>query len=227
VDLGTVGMFTVFAGTSITIANVVPLVGSIGLNLPSAAITGFAPLAISADGQYRTSPWLSGKVYQLGLASPTPTLVTTAMADLVTAIETTKLRGADSSDVGGVAIGGKAFFAGVHKWGTAVTVATPIALIGSDTDVLIFTVNGAMTVEAAANVELVPMNGEGTPGPKPGNIFWQVTGAFIVGAGTTFVGTVMGSAAVNTGAACITMGRLLSIAAVTTGAANTVIGVVP
>ena len=61
------------------------LAGNIGLS-PAAAtfITGFS-LVLAPDGTYSTSTQVTGKVYAASYASPTPSMLSTAIGDMMTA----------------------------------------------------------------------------------------------------------------------------------------------
>jgi hypothetical protein len=85
---------------------------------------------------------------------------------------------------------------------------------GNANAVFVIQVNGALSLGAGAQVQL-------TGGAQASNVFWQVTGAFSLGAavGSTpaeFVGTVMASTTGTIGAGAIVNGRVLAETAVTT-----------
>ncbi|KAJ1620103.1 hypothetical protein T492DRAFT_915447 [Pavlovales sp. CCMP2436] len=146
-----------------------------------------------------------------------------ALADLQAAINTTVNLVAlpEKTNVAGGVIGGRAFYPGVYKWSTAVSVATSVALLGTAIDVFVFSESGNLRISAMANIILIPI--DGGVGPQAKNIFWHVLGTVAMGAGNTFYGTVVASGAVTLGAGNRTVGKLLSMASVATGAANTII----
>jgi hypothetical protein len=85
---------------------------------------------------------------------------------------------------------------------------------GDANAVFVIQVNGALSLGAGAQVQL-------TGGAQASNVFWQVTGAFSLGAavGSTpaeFVGTVMASTTGTIGAGALVNGRVLAETAVTT-----------
>ena len=85
---------------------------------------------------------------------------------------------------------------------------------GNANAVFVIQVNGALSLGAGAQVQL-------TGGAQAANVFWQVTGAFSLGAavGSTpaeFVGTVMASTTGTIGAGALVNGRVLAETAVTT-----------
>jgi hypothetical protein len=81
---------------------------------------------------------------------------------------------------------------------------------GNANAVFVIQVNGALALGAGAQVLL-------TGGAQASNVFWQVTGAFSVGAApAVFVGTVMASTTGAIGAGALINGRVFAETAVTT-----------
>ena len=92
-------------------------------------------------------------------------------------------RGCLVSDLGAGHIGGLTLSPGLYMWGTSVTIATDITLLGGPNDVWIFRVAGTLNQADATRVTL-------TGGALPRNIFWLVTGAVTIGATAHFEGVL-------------------------------------
>jgi len=213
VSLGTAGNYAIFANTGIhTDANASVITGNIGVGpgVTSTAITGFA-LNLPAGSAFSTSAQVSGKVYAFDYALPTPTDVNTASLDMGAAYTDAAGKTAGVGpflDTGGGTLTDRTLVAGVYTWGTAVTIPTDLTLSGSATDVWVFQVAGTLDMAAAKSVLLIG-------GALPKNIFWQVSDAVTIGAGTHFEGIILGQTSVTFGNAASINGRLLAQTAVT------------
>jgi hypothetical protein len=75
---------------------------------------------------------------------------------------------------------------------------------GNPNAVFVFQVGGALTMAAGAQVKLID-------GAQASNVFWQVNGAAAIGAGDTFVGTLMAHDAVAIGAGTEVNGRAFAL----------------
>ena len=152
---------------------------------------------------------MTGKVYASNYAAPTPSNLTTAVQDMMTAYTDAAGRAPATTDVPALgAIGGATLAPGVHKWTTGVSIGSDVTLTGTPTDVWIFQIAGNLTQANATRVTLAG-------GALAKNIFWQVAGAVSVGTTAHFEGIVLCQTqiAVNTGASW--NGRLLAQSAVT------------
>ena len=133
------------------------LAGNIGLSPAAAtAITGFS-LVMDPSGTFSTSTQVTGKIYAASYASPTPTMLTTAIADMQTAyldasgrilpnfvnlgsgkflwpfnvlVQTVSLT--SSFPLG--EIGGLTLKPGLYLWTTGVTVSSAVTFSGGSTD---------------------------------------------------------------------------------------------
>jgi hypothetical protein len=97
---------------------------------------------------------------------------------------------------------------GVYKWGTGLLIPTDVTLSGSATDVWIFEIAQNLTVASAVRVILAG-------GALPKNIFWQVSGAVMVGTTAHLEGVVLTQTDVAMATGASINGRLLAQTAVT------------
>jgi hypothetical protein len=184
VGLGAAGNYVILAKTGISTTGTTTVVGNLGIS-PAAAsfITGFS-LILPAGGSYSTSSLVTGNVYAADYASPTPSNLTTAVTNMLTAYTDAAGRAPDSTNVGAGSIGGKTLGRGVYKWTTGISVLTDVTISGGPTDVWIFQTSGNITLANGAKVVL-------SGGAKASNIFWQVAGAVSMGTTSHFEGTIL------------------------------------
>lgn len=196
INLSSAGNFVVLTKTGISTTGVTSVVGDIGASpVTSTAITGFT-LTLPAASSYSTSPQVSGKVYAPDYATPTPAILTVAIADMQTAYTDGAGRtNPTATELGAGNIGGLTIAPGLYKWGTGVTIPTDVTLNGSANDVWIFQIAQTLTVSSSARVIL-------SGGAQASNIFWIVGGQTTLGTGAVFSGNILGQTAIvlNTGA---------------------------
>jgi len=223
VNLGTAGDLTAAAGyailakTGITTVPTSTVTGNMGVSpVFSSSITGFA-LTVDALVDFSTSAQVSGKVYapdyiggQIGSAGTTPANLTAAVLNMQAAYVDAAGRAptsAATTNVGGGTLTSLTLAPGVYEWGSAVTIPTDLTLNGSATDVWIFKVAGTLDMAAAKSVIL-------SGGAQAKNIFWQVSGAVTIGAGTHFEGIILSNTSITFGNLSSINGRLLAQTAV-------------
>ena len=125
--------------------------------IASTALTGFT-LTLDGTGTFSTSTQVTGKVYAASYSSPTPSVLGTAIADLVTAYNDAAGRvNPDHTDlsagkcyfnihlkvmltllVDSGAIGGATLTPGLYKWNSAVNITASITISGGATDSMSF-----------------------------------------------------------------------------------------
>jgi hypothetical protein len=215
VPLGEAGAYVILAKTGISSVPASAVTGNLGIS-PAAGtfITGFA-LTADASNEFSISAQVTGNVYSATDAEPTPTNLTTAVADMQLALTDAAGRAPDVTELGAGDIGGMTLSPAVYRWGTGLLVPTDLTLTGSATDVWIFQIAQDLTVANGVQVTLAG-------GARPENIFWQVSGKVELGTTSQFQGIVMvqTSAAMGTGASLD--GRLLAQSAVTLDQATVV-----
>ncbi len=215
VDLGTAAGYVILASSGISTVAPSAVTGALGLS-PAAAtyITGFS-LVMDSTNVFSTSAQLTGKAYAADYAPPTPTNLTTAVADMGTAFTAAAGRAPDVTELGAGDISGMTLPAGVYSWSSGLLLSTNVTLTGSGTDVWIFQIAKNLTV--ANGVQLVLAGGA-----QAKNVFWQVSGGAALGTTAQLEGTILCQTAItlNTGASLT--GRLLAQTAVTLSASTVV-----
>lgn len=205
--LGTAGGYAILAKAAISTVPSSVVTGDLALSPAAAAsITGFS---LKADTAVKwTSTQVIGSVFAADGASPTPDALTTAILNMETAYTDAAGRLAPTSlDRGGGALGGLNFAPGLHRWSTAVTIASNMTLAGGADDVWIFQVNGALTMSATAKMLL-------RDGARARNIFWQVAGAVTLEATSHAEGIILSSTAITLASGASINGRLLAQTAI-------------
>ncbi|MEX2640179.1 MAG: ice-binding family protein, partial [Balneolales bacterium] len=115
VDLGTSGNYVILAKSAINNNPTSAITGDLGLS-PAATsfITGFA---LTDDTGYATSDQVTGKVYAADMADPTPSELTTAVENMITAYNDAAGRpNPDFVELHTGDIGGKTLTPGLYKW---------------------------------------------------------------------------------------------------------------
>jgi len=116
VDLGTAGDFVILAETAITTTGTTTIVGDVGIS-PAAAsyMTGFGE-TMDASGTFSTSALVTGHLYASDYTSPTPTKMTTAVNDMMTAYTDAAGRtNPDHTELGAGDITSQTLAAGLYK----------------------------------------------------------------------------------------------------------------
>ncbi|MEX0995692.1 MAG: ice-binding family protein, partial [Flavobacteriaceae bacterium] len=214
VNIGTAGNFVVLAKSGITSTGTTSIVGDIGVSpIDDTAITGFG-LVLDPSGEFSTSSIVDGRVYAANYASPTPTLLGTAVGDMETAYTDAAGRPADFTELYAGDLTGQTLTPGVYMWSTNVLVsAGGVTISGSPTDVWIFQIAGNLNI---ANTAIINLTG----GARASNIFWQVAGEATLGTTSDFSGIILCQTqiAIQTNAAF--EGRALAQTAVTLDSNN-------
>jgi Ice-binding-like/Bacterial Ig-like domain len=215
VDLGAAGGYVILAKSAVSTVAPSAIVGDVGLS-PAAAtyLTGFS-LTLAAVKTFSTSKQVTGNLYAADYVPPTPSALTTAVADMQLAYTAAAGRAPDVTELGAGNIGGKTLAPGVYKWGTGLLIPTDITLTGGATDVWIFQIAQNLTVSNATQVVLAG-------GALPQNVFWQVAGLASIGTTAHFEGVILTKTAItlNTGASI--NGRLMAQTAVTLASSSVV-----
>jgi hypothetical protein len=208
VNLGAAAGFAILSESGISTVPPSAITGDMGVSpIAATAITGFS-LTMDASNVYSTSPQVVGKVYAADYTSPTPANLTTAISDMEHAFTDAAGRAPDFTELGGGNLGGRILRRGVYKWGTGVSIASTLVLVGSSTDVWIFEIAQNLTLSNAVRVRLVG-------GAQPRNVFWQVSGGVTLGSSSHLEGIVLAKTAITLESTASVNGRLLSQTAVT------------
>jgi len=213
VPLGTASNYVILAKTGVSTAPISVVTGNVGLS-PTARIglTGWSLITEPTDTFFTSAQVAApGRLFAADNVGGTTSVdLTTAVANMGTAYTNAAGRTATSAattNVGAGTLTSLTLAPGVYEWGSAVTIPTDLTLNGSATDVWIFKVAGTLDMAAAKNVIL-------TGGALARNIFWQVSGAVTIGAGTHFEGIILGQTSITFKKLASINGRLLAQTAV-------------
>ncbi|KJA22031.1 hypothetical protein HYPSUDRAFT_186725 [Hypholoma sublateritium FD-334 SS-4] len=205
--LGTAGDFTVLAKSGISTVPSSAITGNIGVS-PSAStsLTGFS-LVKGLTGTSATSTQVVGQVFASDFTTPTPSQLSTAVSDMQTAFTNGngRLLPTDTNLLGGT-LTSQTLAPGLYKWTSKVLVTTSLTLIGLPTDVWIFQIAGGLEFASGAKTVLA--------GGLAANVFWVVTGATTLQAGSVLDGVILGSSNVALVTGATVNGRILSQTAV-------------
>jgi len=216
VNLGTAGSYTILAKTGISTTGVTSIVGDIGVSpIDSTGVTGFDPI-LHSSGTYATSSMLAGKIFASDFATPTPSLLTTAVSDMETAYTDAAGRTLpDATELAAGDISGLTLAPGLYKWGSGLSINSNVTLSGSPTDVWILQIAQNLTVGDNARVLL-------SGGAQARNIFWQVAGEATLGTTSHFEGTLLVQTAIHLRTGATINGHLLAQSAVTLDASTVI-----
>ena len=213
-NLGAASGYGILAKTGVSTVPGSSVTGNIGLS-PAARVflTGWSQTADVTD-TYATSAQVvaPGKLYaDDNVGGTTKVDLGTAVLSMQTAYTDAAGKPAGvgpNLNLGAGTVTGQTLAAGTYTWGTNVNIPTDLTLNGSATDVWVFQIAG--TLDMAANRKVIL-----TGGALAQNVFWQVSGAITMGAGTHFEGIVLGQTAIIFGNLSSINGRLLAQTAVT------------
>lgn len=208
VCLGTSANYAIIGQAGISSVPNSVITGDIAVSpIAATAITGFG-LTMSADGTYSTASQVNGKCYAADYASPTPGVLTTAVADMQSAYNNVTARAnPDFLEVGAGVIGGRTFIPGFYKWTSTVSIDSSITLQGCEDDTWIFQIAGTLTSAAASQVILAG-------GANAANIVWVVADAVTLGTNSNFEGTILGKTGITLQTSSTINGRILAQTAV-------------
>jgi hypothetical protein len=209
--------YVILAKTAISTTGTTAITGDLGVSPVAATyITGFS-LIMNAGGCYSTTTLVTGNVFAADYNTggcPTPTLLTVAVGDMMTAYTDAAGRAPDFTEIGAGNIGGMTLPAGTYKWGTGVLIPTNVTLSGNANDVWIFQIAGGITQASAARVILAG-------GALPKNIFWQAADVVSIGTTAHMEGVILAQTQITLKTGATANSRLLAQSAVTLQA-NTV-----
>ncbi|HTB21794.1 MAG TPA: ice-binding family protein [bacterium] len=208
VNLASAGNFSVLAKTGIQGASGTAVLGNMGIAPAQASyITGFG-LILSPSQQYSTSSLVSGKVYAVNYAAPSPAMMNTAVGDMMNAYADAQGRTPGVTELGAGNISGLTLVAGVYYWSTGVLVDTDLTLSGSATDVWIFQIAQTLTLADGIHINLIG-------GAQASNVFWQVAQGSSLGTNSIFNGSILDQTAIVVKTGATMNGKALAQTAVT------------
>ncbi|MDP1931836.1 MAG: ice-binding family protein [Gammaproteobacteria bacterium] len=201
--LGTSGNFAILAKTAVSTVPTSAITGDVGVS-PAATsfLTGFSLTAVGTTSA--TSPQVTGSLYGADMTPPTNSNLTTAVLDMQTAYTDAAGRPTpDFLNLGTGNIGGRTLPGGLYKWGSSVTIPGNVTISGGANDVWIFQVSGDLSMSANQRINL-------TGGAQAKNIFWQVAGEVLIGAGAHFEGNILSQTSITLQTGASLHGRALA-----------------
>ena len=206
VPLGSAINYVIIAKTAINNSSTSAITGDLAIS--PAATSYITGLALTNATGYATSSQVTGKVYAADMAAPTPSNLTTAVNNMVTAYNNAAGRTLpDFVEFGTGNIGGKTLTHGLYKWSSTVTVPSNITISGGPNDVWIFQIAGNLTMSSAVNMTL-------SGGAQAKNIFWQVAGQVTLGTTSHFEGVILSMTGITLQTGASINGRALAQTAV-------------
>ncbi|MFT4621818.1 MAG: hypothetical protein ACI8PZ_000470 [Myxococcota bacterium] len=186
--------YTLLAQTAITnVTGSAVTDGNLGLS-PAAGsyITGFS-LVADPSNHFATSSSVvpPSMVLAANYASPTPSVLTTAIGRMQTAYTTVAGMGPpDFLDLSSGNIGGLVLAPGLYTWSSSVTVPTDVTLSGGPGDTWIMQILNDLDVSAGQNILLAG-------GASAKNIIRQVAGQVTIHENADFEGVILSNTAVT------------------------------
>lgn len=209
VDLGAAGDYVILSKTGISTTGMTAIVGNVGTSpIDATGLTGFT-LSLDVSNVFATSPLITGQVFASDFAIPTPTNLTTAVSDMLTAFTDAAGRNLpDTTELGAGNISGLTLAPGLHKWGTGLLINSSVTFEGDADAVWILQIAENLLLANGASVQL-------SGGAQAGNIFWQVAGEANLGTTSNFQGILLSQTGIHAQTGATITGRLLAQTAVT------------
>jgi hypothetical protein len=195
-----------------------------GINLRTAGSYGLLgsvvnlinPVVIKGDnGGGTQTPIASGVTGESNIGN---TQYTQASSDLAIAFNDAKIRIPDTSFGAAKELGGTTVTPGIHHIAGAVSLATNLTFDGEG--IYIYQITGAFNSAASSTMTLIN-------GAKTEDIFWVITGAPTLGAGSQFSGTLLSLGAINMGTDIAIDGRVLTTGGFLMGTATITVPFLP
>lgn len=186
-DLGSASNFVVLSKAGISTTAGTNILGNIGVSpIAATAITGFG-LILDPSGEFSTSSLVVGNVFAADYASPTPTIMGTAIGDMQTAYTDAAGRSnPDFLNMSGGNLNGETLVPGLYKWASGVTITNSISIDGGGDPnaVWIFQIDNRLALANGANIFL-------SGGAAAQNIFWQTAEGATLGTSSHFEGILL------------------------------------
>src|SRR6185369_12231663 len=206
VQLGMAENYAILAKAAIANVPTSAITGNLGLS-PAAAsyVTGFS---LAKAGTHWKSPQVVGGVFAADNDAPTPSNLTTAVANMLTAYTDAAGRpSANFMNLGAGVVDGLTLVPGLYNWQSSLNIPNDVTLAGAANDVWIFQISGDLKLSAAKAMVL-------SGGARAKNVFWQVAGAVDFGTTSHSEGIVLCKTAITLGTGASINGRLLAQTAV-------------
>jgi hypothetical protein len=220
-DLTSASSYVILAKTAITTTGATKITGNLGLS-PAAAslISGFGLVADSTN-VFSTSSLVTGKIYASDYAPPTPSNLTSAVANMQLALTNANGMapaggGLTTACPGVGSLGGLTITPGVYNCTSTLLIppGTNVTLKGSG--VYVLKTSAGITQSADTQVIL-------SDGAQAKNVFWVAGGVVDIGSNATMQGVVLTQSNINVKTGAKVNGRLLAQTAVTLDASTVVV----
>jgi hypothetical protein len=171
------------------------ITGDIGVSpIAATAFTGFS-VTLNPSGTFSTSVQIHGKAYAADYAMPTPEKLTEAVSDMESAY--TDAAGRPNEDAARINLGGGTLGGdfggqtapltpGVYTFGSNVIIADTIYFDGNADSNSVFIIQMTGNLSQSANKNVILRNGA-----RAKDIFWQIAGNVMVGAGAHLEGILL------------------------------------
>lgn len=220
--LGTAGNFVIIGEQSIADYQTSgSVVGNIAIGPAAASFVTGLSLSLDSSGLFSTSSLVTGKIYAADYTAPTPTTVSTAVGDMLTAYNNAASGGYEGTPTVGLGsglLGGITLPPGVYKWSTAVTISNSITLDAAGNSSAIWVFQIAQSLDVASGAQIVLAGGA-----QPQNIYWQVGTQAVLESNSNFSGTILAGTLVSLNDGTKLNGRALSQASVTLNGATGIV----
>jgi hypothetical protein len=202
VELGTAGNYVILANSAINNSPTSAFTGDLGLSpMAESFITGFSQ---SPETGHSTSDQVTGRIYAADMADPTPSNLTTAVENMITAYDEAAGRTApDFVELYTGEIGSKTLTPGLYKWSNTVLITDDVIFSGDENDVWILQVAENITMGSDVNIIL-------SGGAQARNIFWQVAGEVTIGTNSHFEGIILSMTGVTLNTSASFNGRIFA-----------------
>ena len=208
VRLGGAGGFVILSKSGISTVPPSVITGNIGVSpIARGGLTGFSE-TMDLTNTFSRSTQVTGKIFAADYASPTPSVLGSAVLDMQAAYKDAAGRAPNFVNLASGNIGGMTLKPGIYKWGSGVTISSDVTLNGGPNDVFIFQIAGTLTQASATRVTL-------TGGALPQNIFWQVADVVALNTTAHLEGIVLAKTGITVATKASVRGRLLAQTAVT------------
>jgi hypothetical protein len=188
VSLGDACNYAILTKTGISTVPDSVITGDIAVSpIAATAITGFG-LVLDLGGQYSTATQFTGRAYGACYGGAAETALTAAVGAMEIAYTDAASRlTADPARINPGAAGnisGMTMTPGVYTFTVDIGIDSDVYFNGGFNDVFILQTSGSILMAASTNIRL-------QGGARAENIFWQVAGAAVIGAGSHMEGILL------------------------------------
>ncbi|KAK4698814.1 hypothetical protein P7C70_g7456, partial [Phenoliferia sp. Uapishka_3] len=212
--LGTAGNYAILAKTGVSTVPQSVITGDLGASpVAQTYYTGFSNTNDQTN-TFSTSQQVAGRLYAANNASPTPSVLTTAVSDVETAYTDASSRSnPDYLNLNNGNFGAYTFGPGLYKWGSDLSFNGDCIINGGTNDTFIFQVSGEINVADSVKLTLAG-------GAQPGNVVFVSADATTLGNSAEWNGIMLSMTAIHLKTSASIVGRLLAQSAVTLDAST-------